>query len=204
MSVTAAAQPPLKSHREFIMNVQGGINWTTFQVGDAPLETGYKQGWDVGASMEFYMGRRQQFAYIVGILGGKSTGTWNWPVDVDVYTAGEYVASFVDLGAFAGLRYLFRNGIYLDITPVFSLPFNQKVKKPDGSIAEGDVNNPDKDIFAFAMYYSLGYTISDFVLVFGRVRQHFTDVFQHARYNPLSIKEKPITFELGMSFGIGF
>ena len=203
MAAVAGAQP-VKTHREFIMNIQGGINWTTFQVGDVPLETGYKQGWDVGASMEFYMGRRQQFAYIVGILGGKSTGTWTWPVDVDVYTAGEYEASFVDLGVFAGLRYLFRNGIYLDIAPVFSLPFNQNVKKPDGSIAEAGEGNPDKDIFAFGLNYSLGYTISDFVLVICRVRQNFADVYQHERYNPLSIKEKPLTFELGMSFGIGF
>lgn len=203
IAAVAGAQP-VKTHREFIMNVQGGINWTNLQISDTSLESGYKQGWDVGMAMEFYMGRRQQFAYIVGLLGGKSAASWNRPADEGVYAAGEYLASYVDLSAFAGLRYLFRNGIYLELDPVFSLPFNQKVKKPDGSTVQGDVNNPDKDIFAFGLNYSLGYTISDFVLVFCRVRQNFADVLQHERYNPVSVKEKPLTFELGMSFGIGF
>ena len=186
------------------MNVQGGINWTAFQISDSSLESGYKQGWDIGASMEFYMGRRQQIALLFGLLGGKSTGSWNRTVADGAYPEGEYVASFVDLQEFAGLRYLFRNGIYLEITPTFSLPFFQKVKKPDGTVAEADANNPDKDIFAFGMNYGLGYTISDFVLIFCRVRQNFADVFQHERYNPVSVKEKPLTFEVGMSFGIGF
>lgn len=203
MAATAVAQP-VKTHREFIMTAQGGINWTCLQISDSSLESGYKQGWDIGMSMEFYMGRRQQWAYVVGILGGKSAASWNRPNPDGAYAAGEYLASYVDLGAFAGLRYLFRNGIYLEIDPVFSLPFLQKVKKPDGITVQGETDNPDKDIYAFGLNYSLGYTISDFVLVFCRVRQNFADVFQHERYNPVSVKEKPLTFELGMSFGIGF
>ena len=186
------------------MNVQGGMNWTGFSISDSSLESGYKQGWDIGASMEFYLGRRQQTALVFGLLGGKSTGTWTRSVPDGVYPAGEYVASFVDLQEFVGLRYLFRNGIYLEIAPTFSLPFGQKVKKPDGTTVKADENNPDKDIFAFGMNYGLGYTISDFVLIFCRVRQNFADVFQHERYNPVSVKEKPLTFEVGMSFGIGF
>jgi len=193
----AAVQAQTFSHRDIFMSVEAAGNMGSYSISDSAYDTGFKPGWTGGFNMEAHLGDLQQYAMIISGKFGPHNGTWS-VADV------EYQASYFTIGAYFGFRYLFRNKMFLEIMPGMDLPFSHKVKTPDGTVIKRQDSDPvDEDIFAFSVYGGVGYYINDFMTVFFRANKGFTDMFRNDRYNPTAIKETPVRFELGMSFGIG-